>query len=92
MEFPTIVFMQTGFNVYTLLQAARRSWRIGQKQAVKVIYLGYAGSSQMTCLDLMARKIAVAQSTAGDVPESGLDILNSDGDSVEIALAKQLVA
>lgn len=92
MEFPTIVFMQTGYNVFTLMQAARRSWRIGQTEAVRVIYLGYAGSSQMACLDLMARKIAVTQSTAGDVPESGLDILNSDGDSVEIALAKQLVA
>ncbi|MCL2897149.1 SNF2-related protein [Brenneria sp. WC1b.1] len=92
LEFPTIVFMQTGFNVYTLLQAARRSWRIGQKRAVKVIYLGYAATSQIACLDLMARKIAVAQSTAGDVPGSGLDILNADGDSVEIALAKQLVA
>ncbi|MCX8967317.1 DEAD/DEAH box helicase [Erwinia psidii] len=92
LEFPTIVFLQTGFNVYTLLQAARRSWRIGQKHPVRVIFLGYAGSSQMTCLDLMARKIAVVQSTAGDVPESGLDILNSDGDSVEIALAKQLLS
>lgn len=92
MDFVTIAFMQTGYNVFTLLQAARRSWRIGQKQAVKVIYLGYAGTSQMACLDLMARKIAVAQSTAGDVPESGLDILNADGDSVEIALAKQLLA
>ncbi|HGB3474522.1 TPA: helicase-related protein, partial [Salmonella enterica subsp. diarizonae serovar 61:l,v:z35] len=92
LEFPTIVFLQTGFNVYTLLQAARRSWRIGQQQDVKVIFLGYAGTSQMACLDLMARKIAVAQSTAGDVPGSGLDILNSDGDSVEIALAKQLLA
>ena len=92
MDFPTIVFLQTGYNIYTLLQAARRSWRIGQTQAVKVIFLGYAKTAQMTCLDLMARKIAVAQSTAGDVPESGLDILNSDGDSVEIALAKQLVS
>ena len=92
LEFPTIVFLQTGFNVYTLLQAARRSWRIGQQHPVSVIFLGYRNSSQMTCLDLMARKIAVAQSTAGDVPESGLDILNSDGDSVEVALAKQLLA
>lgn len=92
MEFSTIVFLQTGYNVFTLMQAARRSWRIGQTQPVKVIYLGYAGSAQIACLDLMARKIAVTQSTAGDVPESGLDILNSDGDSVEIALAKQLIA
>ncbi|WP_458573812.1 hypothetical protein [Lonsdalea quercina] len=58
------------------------------KLALKVIYLSYAATSQISCLALMARKIAVAQSLAGDVPESGLDILNSDGDSVEIALAK----
>lgn len=56
-----------------------------------VIYLGYASSSQMTCLGLMARKIMVSQSTSGDVPESGLDVLNQDGDSVEVALARQLV-
>src|SRR5690606_24232716 len=54
LEFPTIVFMQSGWNVYTLQQAARRSWRIGQKQPVKVIYLGYAATSQMSCLELMA--------------------------------------
>ncbi len=92
LEFPTIVFMQSGYNVYSLQQAARRSWRIGQKLVVRVIYLGYAATSQMTCLALMARKIMVSQSTSGDVPESGLDVLNQDGDSVEVALARQLVA
>lgn len=92
LEFPTIVFMQSGYNVYSLQQAARRSWRIGQKVPVKVIYLGYADTSQMTCLTLMAKKIMVSQSTSGDVPESGLDVLNQDGDSVEVALARQLVA
>src|SRR3546814_3963708 len=91
-DLPTIVFMQSGYNVYTLQQAARRSWRIGQQQAVRVIYLGYAATSQMTCLSLMAKKILVSQSTSGDVPESGLDVLNPDGDSVEVALARQLVA
>ncbi len=92
LEFPTIVFMQSGWNVYTLQQASRRSWRIGQTLRVKVIYLGYAGTSQMTCLALMAKKIMVSQSTSGDVPESGLDVLNQDGDSVEVALARQLIA
>ncbi len=92
LEFPTIVFLQSGYNVYTLQQAARRSWRIGQKQAVDVVFLGYEGTAQMTCLELMAKKIAVAQSTSGDMPESGLDVLNQSGDSIEVALAKQLVA
>lgn len=92
LDFPTIVFMQTGYNVYTLQQASRRSWRIGQTEPVRVIFLGYADSSQMTCLQLMAKKIAVSQSTSGDIPESGLDSLNSDGESVEMALARQLVS
>ncbi|RMN35069.1 DEAD/DEAH box helicase [Pseudomonas coronafaciens pv. zizaniae] len=89
--FPTIAFMQTGYSVYTVQQAARRSWRIGQKQVVRVIFFGYIGSSQITCLQLMAKKIAVSQSTSGDVPESGLDSLNQNGDSVEMALARQLI-
>ncbi|WP_256825154.1 DEAD/DEAH box helicase, partial [Pseudomonas aeruginosa] len=92
LDFPTIAFLQTGYNVYTLQQAARRSWRIGQRHPVRVVFFGYAGSSQITCLQLMAKKIAVAQSTSGDVPESGLDSLNQDGDSVEMALARQLIA
>lgn len=91
LEFPTIVFMQSGYNVYTVQQAARRSWRIGQKLDVKVLFLGYAGSSQMECLKLMAKKIAVSQSTSGDMPDSGLDVLNDAGDSLEVALAKKLL-
>jgi len=92
LEFPTILFMQTGYNVYTLQQAARRSWRIGQTHDVDVDFLGYQGSAQMRCLQLMAQKIAVSQSTSGDMPDSGLDILNQGGDSIEVALAKQLVS
>lgn len=91
LEFPTILFMQTGYNVYTLQQAARRSWRIGQTRDVDVDFLGYQGTAQMRCLQLMAQKIAVSQSTSGDMPDSGLDILNQGGDSIEVALAKQLV-
>ena len=92
LEFPTLAYMQSGFNVYTLQQASRRSWRIGQKQPVEVVFFGYAGSSQMACLELMAKKIAVSQSTSGDMPDSGLDVLNQSGESIEVALAKQLIA
>lgn len=76
----------------TMMQASRRSWRIGQTQAVKVIFLGYRDTTQINCLELMAKKIAVTQSTSGDIPDSGLDCLNPDSDSVEMALAKQLLA
>ncbi|WP_420712402.1 SNF2-related protein [Niveibacterium sp. 24ML] len=92
LDFPTIAYMQSGYNVYTLQQASRRSWRIGQKQDVDVYFFGYGATAQMACLELMAKKIAVSQSTSGDMPESGLDILNQNEDSIEVALAKQLMA
>ena len=92
LEFPVIAFMQTGYSVYTLQQAARRSWRIGQKLDVDVYFLGYANTAQTACLALMAEKIAVSQSTSGDMPDTGLDVLNPNGDSVEVALAKRMLA
>lgn len=91
LDFPTIGFLQTGYNVYTLQQAARRSWRIGQRHEVRVVFWGYQDTAQTECLKLMAKKIAVSQSTSGDMPESGLDVLNQDGDSIEVALARKLV-
>ena len=51
-----------------------------------------AYTTQIGCLTLMAKKIAVSQSTSGDMPDTGLDVLNQDADSIEVALAKQLLA
>ncbi len=92
LEFPNIIFMQSGFNLYTLMQASRRSWRIGQKLPVQVYFLGYSNTTQLACLALMAQKIAVSQSTSGTMPETGLDVLSQEGDSIEVALAKQLIS
>lgn len=92
LAFPTIAYMQSGYNVYTLQQASRRSWRIGQTEPVEVHFLGYSKTAQVACLQLMSQKIAVSQSTSGDMPDSGLDVLNQSGDSIEVALAKQLIA
>ena len=92
LDFPTIIFANTGYSVYTLQQASRRSWRIGQKLPVRVYFYGYTESAQTSCLDLMSQKIGVAQSTSGEMPATGLDVLNSAGESMEIELAKMLVS
>lgn len=36
----------------------------------------------------MSKAIAVAQSTSGDMPDTGLDVLNQEGDSIEVTLAR----
>lgn len=94
LAFPTLYFMQTGYNVYTVAQASRRSWRIGQTEDVKVYYACYAQSSQMQCFDLMHRKIKAALSTMGVMPETGLESFSEDENSetsITEALAKNLL-
>ena len=91
LQFPTIIFMQTGYNVYTVMQAARRSWRIGQREPVEVHFAGYSGTAGEVCLELMGNKISVSQSTSGDMPENGLEILNQEEASIEVELAKRLI-
>ena len=40
-EFATCIFFEIEYSLYTLWQAMRRVWRLGQTQAVKVVYAVY---------------------------------------------------
>ena len=55
-DFPTIVWFETDYSVYTMRQASRRSWRIGQSRPVKVVFLAYRNSLQADALKLVAKK------------------------------------
>ncbi|MBS9783639.1 MAG: DEAD/DEAH box helicase, partial [Pasteurella sp.] len=90
--FPTLYFMQTGVNTYTLEQAARRSWRLGQKEDVEVYFACFERTTQTKCLALMSNKIKVSQSTSGVMPETGLDVFEEEADnSILFEMAKDLV-
>lgn len=90
LDFPTIIFFQTGYNVFTIRQAARRSWRIGQKLPVKVYFMAYAGTMQEVAIKLVATKMETALAVEGDLSDTGLTELSS-GDSIAIEMAKVLV-
>jgi SNF2 family DNA or RNA helicase len=92
LDFPTIVFMQTGYNVYTTMQATRRSWRIGQTQDVNIHYICYRDTAQQVCLSLMSEKIKVTQGASGKMPETGLEALNNNVDDIQTAIAKQILS
>src|SRR5206468_12343082 len=36
-QFPTLIFYQSGYSIYVLRQASRRSWRIGQTLPVNYV-------------------------------------------------------
>ncbi|NLF65055.1 MAG: hypothetical protein GX579_10705, partial [Chloroflexi bacterium] len=66
LDFPTIVWMSPHYSVYTVLQASRRSWRIGQTRPVKVYYFAYSDTIQTDALYLVAAKVAAALRVNGD--------------------------
>ena len=71
-------------------QASRRSWRIGQKEPVRVYYMTYEDCLQTDALKLIAKKTTASLTVEGDLPEDGLSSYGGVSDSVYIALAKQL--
>jgi hypothetical protein len=89
-EFPTILFYETGYSIYVLRQASRRSWRIGQRLPVKVKFLHYGQTMQETCLRLMGKKLLVSLAMEGKFSSEGLQSIN-DEDDILMAMARELV-
>jgi hypothetical protein len=69
---PSLIFYQSGYSLHTLRQASRRSWRIGQCQAVRVFHLHYSGTMQSSCLRLMAKNMLVSLAMEGKFSDGGL--------------------
>ena len=90
LAFPSFFFYESGYSIYTLRQASRRSWRIGQKQPVKVKFLTYAGTMQENCLRLMGKKLLVSLAMEGKFANYGLQALDDDDDMLT-AMARELV-
>jgi hypothetical protein len=89
-EFPTVLFYETGYSIYVLRQASRRSWRIGQRLPVRVKFLHYAQTVQETCLRLMGKKLLVSLAMEGKFSSEGLQSIN-DEDDILMAMARELV-
>lgn len=75
MDFPTILYYQMGYQVFTNRQADRRAWRLGQDKLCKVIYLYYGDTIQQSVASLMATKIVASRAIEGSMDESGLEAL-----------------
>ena len=73
-------------------QASRRSWRIGQKRPVKVVFMAYRNTLQADALKLVAKKLQSSLAVEGELPEDGLAAFGDDGDDLMLALARQIVS
>ena len=91
-DFPTICWYETDYSVYTMRQASRRSWRIGQTQPVQVVFMAYRNTLQADALQLVAKKLQSSLAVEGELPEDGLAAYGDEGDDLMLALARKIVA
>jgi len=89
--FTTLVFYDTGYKLFTLRQASRRSWRINQTSPrIEVYMLYYTNTLQHKAMKLMASKLAVAGIIEGGFSEEGLAAM-SQCDDMTSQMAKELM-
>jgi hypothetical protein len=81
---------ESGYSLHTLRQASGRSWKIGQRQPVRVFYLHYEETMQSSCLSLMGRKLLVSLAMESKFSREGMQSLDED-DDMPTARARELV-
>src|SRR3972149_2763481 len=82
--------LQVEYSVYPMRQASRRSWRIGQRLPVRVIYFAYRGTLQAKALTLVAKKLQASLAVEGELTEDGRASFGDDGEDLLLALARSL--
>ena len=81
MDFPTTIWFESDYSVYTMRQASRGLLRIGRTKLVKVVFIAYRNSLQADALKLVAKKLQPSLAAYGD-----------DGDDLMLALARKIVS
>lgn len=80
LEYTTIVFYQVGYNIFTMRQASRRSWRLSQTKDIEVYFLYYKDTIQDKALSLMATKLQASMAIEGKFSEEGLRAMSNNED------------
>ena len=91
-DFTTLHYYNIAYNLFTLRQSSRRSWRINQKALrIEVYFSYYENTMQHRAIRLMASKLAVAGIIEGNFTDEGLAAM-SDCADMTTALARELTA
>ena len=89
-DFTTLIYYNIGYNLFTLRQSSRRSWRINQTAPrIEVYFFYYEDTIQERAINLMASKLAVAGILEGQITDEGLAAM-SDCRDLTSQLAKEL--
>lgn len=88
--YPNIYIYESGWDIKTLRQVERRSWRIGQQNVCKVFYSYYVNSIQEDCIKLIGSKKKSSLMLEGKFDEDFISTMAETSDNGARMLFKML--
>lgn len=87
-NYPTLIFYQMGYSMFTISQASRRHYRLNQKKECRTYYFAWAGTVQEEVIRLIAEKQVATSAIQGKFSTEGLAAMASGVDTrVKLAQA-----
>ena len=87
--FSTVIFFEVEYSLYTLWQAVRRVWRLGQRNNVKAVFSIYDETLEQQAISVMGGKMKAAQTVYGD-DVSGI-IVEEEEEDLMSALTRDIL-
>lgn len=88
-NYPTLMFYQMGYSLFTIWQASRRHYRLCQKEECRTYYLASNGTVQPAVIKLIAAKQVATSAIQGKFSAEGLSAM-AEGVDTRLVLAKAL--
>lgn len=88
-NYPTLIFYQLGYSLFTIWQASRRHYRLSQTEECRTYYMAWEGTVQQAIISLIAEKMAATSAIQGKFSAEGLTAM-AHGVDVRVRLAQTL--
>ena len=88
-NYPTIIFYQMGYSLFTIWQASRRHYRLNQTEECRTYYMAYEGTVQQAVIGLVAEKMSATSAIQGKFSAEGISAM-AQGVDVKVRLAQAL--
>lgn len=90
-NYPTLIFYQMGYSLFTIWQASRRAYRLIQKEECRTYYMAVEGTVQQAIISLIAKKMSATSAIQGKFSAEGLTAM-AQGVDVKLQLAQALAS
>lgn len=88
-NYPTIIFYQLGYSLFTIWQASRRSYRLNQRKECRVYYMALNQTIQPDVIEMIAEKQSATSAIQGKFSTEGLAAM-ANGMDARMKLAQSL--